>query len=65
MKRSDMISLISNFIYELNVEPDECDAISDKILTKMEDAGMLPPFNNVVYYNSWRDGGTGHVWEKE
>ena len=43
MKRSKAIAIISNFVYELNVEPDECDEESNKILTALEEAGMLPP----------------------
>lgn len=48
MKRSEAIQIISNYIYELNVEPEECDAESDKILKALENAGMLPPERKVA-----------------
>lgn len=43
MKRSQAIQIISNFIYELNVDSEDCDFESDRILTALEKAGLLPP----------------------
>ena len=43
MKRSEAINLIANFVYHLNVDYRECDIVANKLLTKLEDAGMIPP----------------------
>lgn len=48
MKRSEIIQIISNYIYELNVDSEDCDEISDKILTAIEKAGMLPPYRQQI-----------------
>ena len=61
MKRSEAIKLISNFIYELNVDSEDCDVVSDKILKALEDAGIEPPDNN--HYNS--EYGEWRYWEDE
>lgn len=43
MKRHDMVKLIAEFIYELNVESDESLELASNLLFKLEDAGMRPP----------------------
>lgn len=69
MKRSEMISKINEYLDKQRTdsygEMYNNDSMGEEILELIEEMGMLPPFNNVVYYNSWRDGGTGNVWEKE
>ena len=57
MKRSEMIRIIWEAINELE------DA--EHILQRIEQAGMLPPFNGELYYKAWRAGITGHAWEPE
>lgn len=42
MKRSEVIKIIANFVYELNVEPEECDEEAEKLLSKLEKAGLQP-----------------------
>lgn len=61
MKRSEAIAIISNFLYELNVDREECDKESGKILDALEKAGIEPPDNN--HYNS--EYGEWRYWEDE
>lgn len=49
MKRSEAIKIISDYIYELNVEPEDCDKESNLILIALEKAGMLPPMHGTQY----------------
>lgn len=46
MKRSEMIRIIANLVYELNVDSNECNYEADRILKALEEAGMLAPFNH-------------------
>lgn len=43
MKRSEMIKIISNYIYELNVDHEECDEKANYLLSLIEKEGMKPP----------------------
>lgn len=63
MKRSEMLDLINDFYQECFNEyaPGFC----EDILDILEEKGMLPPFDHDIYMKTWRDGGSGHVWEKE
>jgi len=76
MKRSEAINIISNFIYELNVDADECDEESNNILTALEKAGMIPPprtfeqaADYIIYYYPFNDVeedfNYDELWEKE
>lgn len=65
MKRSEIIRVISNFIYEHGVEPEDCEFEANKLLNKIREKGMLPPviqkplkYHNgkqleVEYVNEW------------
>ena len=57
MKRSEMLNIIWEAINELE------DA--EHILQRIEQAGMLPPFNNKYFDLHWRYGVSGHLWEEE
>lgn len=63
MKRSEAIAIISNFIYELNVDSDECDAESEKILKALEEAGMKPPGH--TEYEGFGSGDEYECYSKE
>ncbi len=43
MKRSEAIRIIGNYLYELNVEPEDIDEESDLILGALEKAGLQAP----------------------
>jgi hypothetical protein len=43
MKRSKIVNLIADFLYELNLDADEAKEKADKLLTSIEDSGMDPP----------------------
>lgn len=63
MKRSEAIKIISHYIYELNVEPEDCDKEADLILKALEKAGMLPPKDETDKQGYY--GETFHKWEEE
>lgn len=62
MKRSEVQYIISNFLYQLNVDSEDADRLGDELLTQLEKVGMLPPEVDVV-----REGHdcTENIWEKE
>jgi len=39
--------------------------IADELLEKIQNHGMKCPFNNALFYNTWRSGGDGYEWEDE
>jgi hypothetical protein len=39
--------------------------IYSKVLQKLEDHGMLPPFSHEIHQKVWRDGGSGYRWDEE
>ena len=43
MKKSDMVILIANHLYELNLDADDAVQHAEVILDKVLKAGMLPP----------------------
>ena len=57
MKRSDILAIIDDFIYELNVTSDECRVESKKILDALEEAGMFPASGKVKDHKyNWYQG---------
>ena len=69
MKRSEMINIIANYLYELNVEQEDCEDESNRILTELERRGMLPPMlgleevtKRVIAKGEWAKV---HDWEPE
>jgi len=71
MKRSEVIEIIQEVIQkglkEYGASSGRFQRVNtpDEILSALEEAGMLPPFNNEEYMKTWRDGASGHKWEKE
>lgn len=69
MKRSEMLKLISKELDITNFRSWEIDGniddLADSILSKIEENGMLPPFDSIKYQRTWRDGGIGYEWEPE
>jgi hypothetical protein len=72
MKRSLMARKLSNLIRfwldELEGNDPNCheiDAMSLRILNKVESEGMQPPFNEEYYMRHWRNDESGYVWESE
>lgn len=67
MKRSEMVELLKNSVYNhMNSEDSiEDNEVFSRVLHDLEDKGMLPPFHTETYYQTWRDGGSGYIWEKE
>lgn len=63
MKRSEMIKKIEEIIDDTALIHNHVRA--ERLLNAIEDAGMMPPFCTDIYYKTWRDGGSGYVWEKE
>lgn len=63
MKRSDMELLIA----ECLIEPHSDDPLKEAsyILKRLQDHGMMPPFNYDKFYKSWRIGGNGYEWDEE
>lgn len=61
MKRSEAINIIANFLYELNVDAEDCNEKAEPILKALEEAGMLPPDCN--FYND--EYGNWNHWEIE
>lgn len=43
MKRSSMLRLFSNFLYEHGLEPEEAEEEAETLLNIVEEAGMVPP----------------------
>lgn len=43
MKRSQANNVIARYLYELNVEPEDCDTEAIIILNALEQLGMAPP----------------------
>jgi hypothetical protein len=44
MKRSEMIRLIAEDVYfNTNIAQEDCKGYAERLLTKIEQAGMLPP----------------------
>ena len=62
MKRSEAIRIISNYIYKLNVEPEECEEEANKLLLQLEKAGMKPSkYVNPVAIENGLDGKCGYI----
>ena len=65
MKRSEMVTVIADVLIRNEIEP----YVSATILDAMEEAGMLPPFNNHDFYNDGDKADemriTYRTWEKE
>lgn len=53
MKRSTAINIISNFIYECGVEPEEADSEAVVLLEQLEKAGMIPGSFEMEEDGSW------------
>lgn len=68
MKRSDMIlDIASELVRE---ETDFLDfgkalIVAEFVLTRIEKEEMMPPFNEELYYKTWRDEGNPYGWEPE
>jgi hypothetical protein len=62
-----MVEILQNsFISRMNDQDITDDhTMYSMILSDLEDAGMAPPVVLRIYYNTWRDGGSGRVWEPE
>ena len=45
MKRSKVVNYIANMFYEQNVDPEEADELGEQVLSRLEELGMLPPYN--------------------
>lgn len=62
MKRSEAIRIIGNYLYELNVEPEDIDEESDLILGALEKAGIRPcKYVNPVAIENGLDGKWGYI----
>lgn len=64
MKRSEMIKLISNVILHDSTEFSLTAKEADVLLKAIEQAGMLPPYNENSQYYSRADA-DGYEWELE
>lgn len=70
MKRSQMLTLIADYFYHCNVDPEESMQKADKLLTAIESAGMLPPatlwrVNNEPEKMIWEQVHDYYLWEPE
>lgn len=63
-----MVNLIKYYL-ELHCTPDYLDVdygvMAEDLLKLVEDKGMNPPFCELIYYSTFRDGGNGCEWETE
>lgn len=48
MKRSQIKNVISSFLYENGVEPEDADVKADELLKELEELGMKPPQNSTL-----------------
>lgn len=69
MKRSKALGLITEIVSEVTYEK-LAEERAVRILTAIEEAGMLPPFSHEEYAKSWkqhrdRELADGNVWEQE
>lgn len=69
MKRSEMINILSNYLYEHNLEPEEAQEEAEVLLNMIEKVGMLPPINNHDFYmdgdNADEKSVIYRTWEEE
>lgn len=67
MKRDEMVQILwSETVEHMNCMCCNTDyEIYSKVLQKLEDHGMLPPFSHEIHQKVWRDGGSGYRWDEE
>lgn len=71
IKRSEMISKIQEYVIrEVDSNKYNSECISETVLDIIEEAGMLPPFNQEAYEKDEHRSGDSEsviyrVWEKE
>ncbi len=65
MKRSQMIEILRESVFNhMNCEPECCQTDEDlysKVLTELEDSGMLPPTTELSHLKGLRD----NAWDPE
>lgn len=66
MKRSEIVALVAKTLEDrFDGDNGSWERDAEAVLDAVENAGMLPPFDNNLFMRTWRDGGNGREWEKE
>lgn len=65
MKRSEILEKMVNCFKTCEKLNYSIDKSMSRVLELCEEQGMLPPFNEDVYYKTWRNNGDGYEWDEE